>query len=265
MLQARALRLAVILAGTAFAAPAPAASVAVVANYRDHTASIVDTGCRPTFPASCTAVLATVPVGTHPYGVAVHPDGTFAYVTNSHDDTVSVIDVPARAVVATLPVGSLPYGVAVATASGTAYVAALAGHSVTVVSADHAVVATLSVPNPHGLAVSPDGRRLYVGDYGSGALTVVDTATLAILAQVPVGGWPVGIAVHPSGSPVFVASFAGRQLAASTATSCRPAKDATNTGEPDGCTAMPTGQPPTGTWARIASVAVSTTVSAPLP
>ena len=212
MRQVRAI--AVLLSGALLSLPAAAASIAVVANYHDHTAAIVDTTCRPTWPATCTPVVATVAVGTHPYGVAVHPDGNFAYVTNSWDNTVSMIDVPRRLVVATIPVGSLPYGVAVDAATGSAYVSALAGHSVTVIGPAHDVIATIAVPNPHGLAVSPDGRYLYAGDYGNGALSVIDTAAREVVAQVPVGGLPVGIAVHPSGTPVFVASFTDRRLVA---------------------------------------------------
>jgi YVTN family beta-propeller protein len=37
-------------------------------------------------------VIATVPVGTNSYGVAVNKDGTKVYVTNNGDSTVDVID-----------------------------------------------------------------------------------------------------------------------------------------------------------------------------
>lgn len=36
-------------------------------------------------------VIATIDVGTNPYGVAVSPDGARVYVTNSNDATVSAI------------------------------------------------------------------------------------------------------------------------------------------------------------------------------
>ncbi len=36
-------------------------------------------------------VIDTISVGDGPYGVAVTPDGSYVYVTNSYDDTVSVI------------------------------------------------------------------------------------------------------------------------------------------------------------------------------
>ena len=53
-------------------------------------------------------VIATIPVGNDPIGVAVSPDGTRAYVTNNINDTVSVIDTATNTVTATIPVGDHP-------------------------------------------------------------------------------------------------------------------------------------------------------------
>jgi hypothetical protein len=43
-------------------------------------------------PPLTSSVTATIPVGTHPVGVAVTPDGAHAYVTNSESNSVSMID-----------------------------------------------------------------------------------------------------------------------------------------------------------------------------
>jgi YVTN family beta-propeller protein/cysteine-rich repeat protein len=53
-------------------------------------------------------VAATVGVGNVPIGVAVTPDGAFAYVANAGSDTVSVIDTATNTVAATVGVGDLP-------------------------------------------------------------------------------------------------------------------------------------------------------------
>ena len=53
-------------------------------------------------------VVATIPVGASPQGVAINPDGTFAYVANGGNDNVSVIDTATNTVVATIPVGDAP-------------------------------------------------------------------------------------------------------------------------------------------------------------
>jgi YVTN family beta-propeller protein len=54
------------------------------------------------------AVVATIPVGHFPIGVAFTPNGAFAYVVNCSDNTVPVIDPTQRTVVATIGVGAGP-------------------------------------------------------------------------------------------------------------------------------------------------------------
>ena len=56
----------------------------------------------------------TVQVGNNPFGVAITPNGKLAYVTNSSDDTVSVINTAANVVFKTIPVGARPQGLAIA-------------------------------------------------------------------------------------------------------------------------------------------------------
>jgi YVTN family beta-propeller protein len=72
-------------------------------------------------------VVATIPVGLGPIGVAITPDCShssecgdsphppLAYVTIYADNTVSVIDTASNTVVATIPVGNAPVAVAFAT------------------------------------------------------------------------------------------------------------------------------------------------------
>ncbi|WP_417896983.1 hypothetical protein [Bacillus toyonensis] len=49
----------------------------------------------------------------NPIGVAITPNGQFAYVTNSISDNVSVINIATNTVVATIPVGGFPWGIAI--------------------------------------------------------------------------------------------------------------------------------------------------------
>ncbi|WP_180235484.1 YncE family protein, partial [Bacillus cereus] len=67
-------------------------------------------------------VVATVPVGSNPFGVAITPDGSFAYVINGGSGNVSVIDISTNTVVATVPVGSNPRLVAITPDGSFAYV-----------------------------------------------------------------------------------------------------------------------------------------------
>ncbi|MDI6736025.1 MAG: hypothetical protein QME42_07520, partial [bacterium] len=55
-----------------------------------------------------------IPVGSFPRGVAITPDGRYAYVTNRGSNNVSVIDTTTNSVIGSpIPVGSFPCGVAI--------------------------------------------------------------------------------------------------------------------------------------------------------
>jgi YVTN family beta-propeller protein len=58
---------------------------------------------------------------------------------------------------------------------------------------------------PSGVAVTPDGKHVYVTNHGSNNVSVIDTATNAVVATVPVGAGPYGIAVTPDGKYAYVA------------------------------------------------------------
>lgn len=57
---------------------------AYVTNFNSNTVSVIDT--------SSDTVIATIPVGTAPFGVAVNEIKKRVYVGNSYDHTISVID-----------------------------------------------------------------------------------------------------------------------------------------------------------------------------
>lgn len=63
----------------------------------------------------------------------------------------------------------------------------------------------------HALAISPDGKTLYVA--GNSAVTVVDTATRQIVGDpIPVGSYDGGLAVSPDGRLLFAANRSGNTV-----------------------------------------------------
>jgi len=142
---------------------------------------------------------------------AVAGAAPFAYVTNSFDGSVSVVDVATNSVVATLGVGRNPYGVVVNADGTRVYVANLSARSVSVIDAvSRTVVATIAVGDmPYGVALNRAGTRLYVTNSGSHNVSVVDTARNAVIATIPVGTTPRGVEVSPDGSQVYVVNFGG--------------------------------------------------------
>ena len=178
-----------------------ATQFAYISNSLDNTVSVIS-------PETNT-VIATVPVGSSPFGVAVAPAGPAAgdvYVTNSGSNTVSVIN-PVNTVIATVPVGSSPFGVAVSPVgpeAGDVYVTNSSSNTVSVINpTTNTVIATVSVgSSPFGVAVAPAGPEagdVYVTNSGSNTVSVINPATNTVIATVSVGSSPFGVAVSPVG------------------------------------------------------------------
>jgi YVTN family beta-propeller protein len=56
----------------------------------------------------------------------------------------------------------------------------------------------------HGVAVAPDGSRIYVSDEAESTLDVADGKTLKVVKRIPLSGHPNNIAVSPDGRRVYV-------------------------------------------------------------
>lgn len=83
---------------------------------------------------STNTIIATVPVGVAPSGVAVSPDGSHVYVTSYGNDTVAVINAVTNTVITNVAVGDQPWGIAVNPDNGVVYAANSASDSVSVIN-----------------------------------------------------------------------------------------------------------------------------------
>jgi YVTN family beta-propeller protein len=94
---------------------------------------------------------------------------------------------------------------------------------------------------PYGVAVSPDGSRIYATHFAfAGKLFVIDAATNAVLASPTVGIFPFAVAVHPSGNRVFLTTMqSGGRLVVVDATTF--AVTAVPVGNPRGVAVHPDG------------------------
>lgn len=175
------------LYGVAFS---PDGTHAYVTNEAGGTVSIIDT--------STNSVAATIAVGNSPTMVAISPDGTHAYVNNYGSSTVSVVDTAKHAVVDTINVGENPYGIVFGADGSHAYVATYGG--VTIINAaTDSVVGTINVGPSVGVAISPDGGRLYVTHLGSSyTVSVIDTSTDLVVDTINVGSTPEYPAIAPA-------------------------------------------------------------------
>ena len=64
-------------------------------------------------------------------------------------------------------------------------------------TASNTIVATIPVgKRPWNMALTPDGRKLYVACGRSNAVAVIDTGSNQKIADVPVGELPWGVVIH---------------------------------------------------------------------
>ncbi len=172
-------------------------------------------------------VVATIPVGVTPAGLAVTPDNKFVYVGNNNNygitgaDSVSVLDAATNLPKTTIfhPSFNEPYTITINAAGTKAYVTNSNGTTVTIIDiATNTVSGVITgFDGPSGFAITPDQTKAYVNNYGgpSGVqsgngktVRVVDLQSNAIVgAPITVGTAPAGLAVTPNGAFVYVINY----------------------------------------------------------
>jgi len=151
--------------------------------------------------------LAHIPTGgTQSVAVAVAPDGSRVYVTNSGSGNVGVIDAVSNLFVTAIPVGTTPWGAAVSPDGTQAYVALQGGNSVAAINtASNTVTGTIPVGSaPWGVAFNPAGTFAYVANSGSDNVSVIDVGLGSVVTNVTVGSTPQWLSVTPDGKHVYV-------------------------------------------------------------
>ncbi|MFD8061040.1 YncE family protein [Streptomyces cyaneofuscatus] len=166
---------------TATAAPDPSRAptgrtprgTLLVADFGGDTVTFVDPGRDGSGEGG--APIASVEVGTAPYGLVVGEDGR-AWVATA--EGVAVVDTQRRT-----RLGTVPYE----TETGPVTTGEYRGDGM-------------------GIALAPDGRHVYVGvnvPGGNGTVEVIDTATREVTGVAGVGRRPFDVDVSPDGREVY--------------------------------------------------------------
>ncbi|HZR55371.1 MAG TPA: beta-propeller fold lactonase family protein [Terriglobales bacterium] len=160
-------------------------------------------------------------LGVAPVHAALLPSGNILYAANNANDTISASSVSSSGNTATtisLPAGSLPVFVHT-TENSRVYAANYGFGTVSAINtATNVVNTTISVnpslpnnpatpdttlPKPVALAETPDGKKLYVANFGVDYLTSINTVDFTRNPAIVIGGTPVAVAARSDSKAVF--------------------------------------------------------------
>ncbi|MEO7003005.1 MAG: beta-propeller fold lactonase family protein [Ktedonobacterales bacterium] len=183
-----------------------------VTNFGGADVSVVDT--------TAWRVERTIEVPAGPHGIALSPDGRYAYVACYKSATVAIISTITETLAGAiaLPAGTEPYGVVTSADGRYLYVTANGRSSVYVLDAQtRRIVTDVQVGlRPQLIARSPDGKTLYVPSGSGHSLTFLDIGADAAhpiaRGSTLINGYPHGVAVTPDGRYVIVADTTGKTV-----------------------------------------------------
>lgn len=115
-----------------------------------------------------------VPVGRGPEGFDVSPDGKELWAANSHDGTLSIVDLGARRVVQTID---------------------------------------LQTKRTNRVKFSPDGKLVLISDLATGDLIILDSDSKKEVKRLHLGHGVAGILIVPDGSRAYVAVSPDNEVA----------------------------------------------------
>jgi YVTN family beta-propeller protein len=147
------------------------------------------------FDGATGRVLATVPVGKAPMGLAVPRGTNKLYVGNEGSNSVSVISLTRREVIRTINVGSRPHHMYASPDGNRVYVAEFGTNKIGVIDTmtDSLVTEWATGPETeftHAPAPSPEGKMLYAVNSSANKLVALDARTGAIEWSMPTGSNP---------------------------------------------------------------------------
>lgn len=189
-----------------------AESLLVALSKSDHEAALID-------PASF-SILAKLPTGTGPHEAATSPDSRFVYVANygaqQPGNSITVIDVGKRSVARTIDLGTYrrPHGIWVSRDASRLWVTCEANKAVLEIHTATGEIARVFETGQevsHMVVPTPDERKLYVANIGSGSVSVIDR-TSGTVKTIPTGAGAEGIDVSPDGREVWVGNRAAHSI-----------------------------------------------------
>jgi YVTN family beta-propeller protein len=142
----------------------------------------------------------------------------YAYIPNTFDGNVMVIDTSTNTVLTTIPVGNEPRDVAVSPDGTCVYVSQKDGIAV-INMISNSLVGTIPVPGYlKNIAVLPQGNKIYVScsrlENGNWKylLSVIDPVSRTLIWEIPFSGSIKGVIPHPDGSRIYICNFGENKI-----------------------------------------------------
>ena len=137
----------------------------------------------------------------------------FAYIPNSGDGTVSVVNTTTNKIVAIIPVGSRPYGIILSGDGSTAYVTNQGSGNISVINTQtNKVTHVIRVgAGPTGMSLA-QGGAMYLANQNDNTVSEVNTTTNAQAGTAPVGQVPINTIISPDASKVYVANSGSNDI-----------------------------------------------------
>ena len=154
-------------------------------------------------------VIATVKLLGVANRAVVSPDGKKLYVLHGPNHAISVVSTDSLAVTKVVPAPSGPGSMVIHPALPRAWVTFPDRGVVALFDTGRDEFSALETPTgrfARDMAISPDGARVFVGNMQQNTVSVLDTLTLDIVADIPVRRGPVGLEITPDGSSLLVAN-----------------------------------------------------------
>lgn len=173
----------------------PDGARAYIANIGSDTVTVMEVAGR--------TVLAQIPVGKGPEGLAIHPDGESFYIANQHDNTIYEISTRTHEVLHRRRVGTLPVRAMFSPDGRYCLFPNRESHDLSVVAHRHTGATPQPSPWeikripigkwPGGLVFRPDGSEVFVANNKTNDISVINMATLNETKRFPCGIHPDGI------------------------------------------------------------------------
>ncbi len=156
-------------------------STAFVSSQRDREVDVIDLAAGDADPRAPPTLLKRIKLDGNPNAMVLNRDGSRLYVAADNSDSVYVLDTRADAIIERIPTTAPPR--------------------------------FLRQPEnyrgaaPNGLALAPDGRRLYVTNGGTNSVAVISLAPDTpheVVGLIPTGWYPNAVSIGSDGQMLYV-------------------------------------------------------------